>query len=219
VFPRWANYLLPLLLLAAAGGATYVPLVVFLGGSPQTLAVGYKPTQPVPFSHALHAGQLGMDCRYCHRTVEKAAFAAVPPSQTCMNCHTNIKSDSPRLTPIRESYSSGNPVQWKKIHDLPDYAYFNHSAHINKGVGCVTCHGRIDKMEVVEQVKPLSMAWCIECHRNPENNLRPREEVTNMTWDALIDTGKTQSELGSELKKQYNVHDMAYMTSCYTCHR
>ena len=120
---------------------------------------------------------------------------------------------------MRESNATGNPVEWKKVHDLPDYAYFNHAAHINKGVGCVSCHGRVDKMEVVEQVKPLSMAWCIECHRTPENNLRPREEVTNMTWDALIDTGKTQRELGLELKEKYNVHDMAYMTSCYTCHR
>ena len=219
VFPRWANYLLPVLLLAVIGGATYVPVVVMYGASPITTDVGYAPQQPVPFSHALHAGQLGMDCRYCHSTVEKAAFAAVPPTQTCMNCHVNIKGDSPNLAPVRESYATGKPVEWKKVHDLPDYAYFNHSIHVNKGIGCVTCHGRVDKMEVVFQDQPLSMGWCIECHRNPEKHLRPREEVTNMTWDALLATGKTQEVLGLELKKKYNVHDVAYMTSCYTCHR
>ena len=176
------------------------------------------PLQPVPFSHALHAGELGMDCLYCHTTVDKAAFAAIPPTQTCMNCHTAIKPDSPRLAAVRESYATGQPIPWKKVHDLPDYAYFDHAIHVNKGVGCVSCHGRVDKMEVVYQSKPLTMAWCLECHRAPEQHLRPREEVTNMAWMPQV-IGKTQYELGSELKQKYNVHDAAYMTSCYTCHR
>lgn len=219
VFPRWANYLLPVLLLAGLGGATYVPVLLVLGFSPYTTDVGYQPTQPVPFSHALHAGQLGMDCRYCHSTVDQAAFAAVPPTQTCMNCHASIKADSPRLAKVRESFATGKPVEWKKVHDLPDYAYFDHSVHVNKGVGCATCHGRVDKMEVVTQVQPLSMGWCLDCHRAPEKHLRPREEVTNMTWNPQGATGKTQEQLGLELKKQYNIHDATYMTGCYTCHR
>ncbi len=218
MFPRWANYLLPALLILAVGGATYVPVLVTYGFSPTTWAVGYMPTQPVPFSHALHAGELGMDCLYCHTTVDKAAFAAVPSTQTCMNCHTAIKPDSPKLAAVRESYATGQPIAWKKVHDLPDYAYFNHAIHVNKGVGCVSCHGRVDKMEVVYQSKPLTMAWCLECHRAPEQHLRPREEVTNMAWVPEV-IGKTQYELGTELKQKYNVHDSAYMTSCYTCHR
>lgn len=209
---------MPLLLLAVAGGAVYVPTVMYFGLSPLNLDVGYAPKQPVPYSHALHAGQLGIDCRYCHNTVEKAAFAAVPPTQTCMNCHTNIKSDSPLLAPVRESYQTGKSIPWKKIHDLPDYAYFNHSIHVNKGVGCVTCHGRVDKMEVVRQVQPLSMGWCLDCHRAPEKNLRPVEKVTDMAWTPA-DEETTQEQLGFELKQKYNVHDAAYMTSCYTCHR
>ncbi len=218
MFPRWANYLLPALLIFAVGGATYVPVLVTYGFSPTTWAVGYMPAQPVPFSHALHAGELGMDCLYCHTTVDKAAFAAVPPTQTCMNCHTAIKPDSPKLAAVRESYATGQPIAWKKVHDLPDYAYFNHAIHVNKGVGCVSCHGRVDKMEVVYQSKPLTMAWCLECHRAPEQHLRPREEVTNMAWAPEV-INKTQYELGTELKQKYNVHDAAYMTSCYTCHR
>lgn len=218
MFPRWANYLLPALILLGIGGATYVPVLVTYGFSPTTWAVGYMPTQPVPFSHALHAGELGMDCLYCHTTVDKAAFAAIPPTQTCMNCHTAIKPDSPKLAVVRESYATGQPIPWKKVHDLPDYAYFNHAIHVNKGVGCVSCHGRVDKMEVVYQSKPLTMAWCLECHRAPEQHLRPREEVTNLAWVPEM-IGKTQYELGTELKQKYNVHDAAYMTSCYTCHR
>ncbi|MCX5659451.1 MAG: cytochrome c3 family protein [Planctomycetota bacterium] len=209
---------MPLLLLALAGGAVYIPTVMYFGMSPTNTDVGYAPKQPVPYSHALHAGQLGLDCRYCHTTVEKAAFAAVPPTQTCMNCHTNIKTESPLLAPIRDSQQTGKSVPWKKIHDLPDYAYFNHSIHVNKGVGCVTCHGRVDKMEVVRQVQPLSMGWCLECHRAPEKNLRPRDKVTDMTWTPA-EMNTTQEVLGPELKKAYNVHNATYMTSCYTCHR
>src|SRR5437763_878714 len=128
-FPRWANFLLPVALVGAIGGAFYVPVAVGYGGSPRTTAVGYAPVQPVPYSHALHAGKLGIDCRYCHTTVEKTAFAAIPPTQICMNCPSTIQKDSPRLAPIRASFASGKPVEWVKIHDLPDYVFFNHSAH------------------------------------------------------------------------------------------
>lgn len=197
---------------------TYVPLVVGLAGDPNTTDVGYEPVQPVPYSHKLHVDQLGLDCRYCHNTVEKTAFASIPPTATCMNCHSSILTKSPRLEPIRKSYATGKPVKWLKVHDLADYVTFNHSIHVNKGVGCVVCHGRVDKMDVVHQAKTLSMSWCLDCHRAPEKYLRPRDQVTNMTWDPVKDAGKTQLELGMELKKKYNIHNIAYMTSCSTCH-
>ena len=167
VFPRWANYLLPAIVVLAAGGGAVVPAIVGLAFSANTLNVGYAPVQPVPYSHALHVGELGLDCRYCHTTVEDTSFAALPPTQTCMNCHTNIRSTSPLLEPVFKSNQTGEPVPWVKVHDLPDYVYFNHSAHVDKGVSCVSCHGRIDKMRVVRQAKPLSMGWCLDCHRAP----------------------------------------------------
>ncbi len=233
VFPRWANYALPVIVVMALGGAVYVPVAVWLGFSPKTMAVGYAPTQPVPYSHAMHAGQLGLDCRYCHSTVEKTAFAAIPPAQVCMNCHTVIhakdKDGTPnrRLKPVFESFATGKPVEWVKIHDLPDYVFFNHSAHVNHGVGCVSCHGRIDQMDVVQQAAPLSMGWCLECHREPEKNLRPKDQITNMGWKPtdhplaknLTDLPEAQQTVGTALKKEYGIHDSAYMTSCYTCHR
>ncbi|MCC7146290.1 MAG: cytochrome c3 family protein [Phycisphaeraceae bacterium] len=219
MFPAWANYLLPLIFFLGIGGMTYVPMLVSLGASPQTTAVGYAPVQPVAFSHAMHAGQLGMDCRYCHTTVDKAAFAAIPPTQTCMNCHSHIKADSPKIAAVLESYQTGRPIPWVKVHDLPDYSYFNHAAHVNQGIGCVTCHGRIDKMEVVHQQQPLSMSWCLECHRNPEKFLRPRDQVTNMTWNPQVDAGQSQEQIGNQLKQQHNILDAAALTSCSTCHR
>ncbi|WP_428938472.1 cytochrome c3 family protein [Fontivita pretiosa] len=222
VFPRWANYALPAILILVGGAGLYLPTVVGFGGSPKTTDVGYQPTQPVPFSHALHAGELGMDCRYCHNTVEQAGFAAVPATQTCMNCHTNIQRPDPAgnpaatLKPLYESWQSGKPVNWVKVHDLPDYAYFNHSAHVNKGIGCVTCHGRIDQMDVVYQAKPLSMSWCLDCHREPEKYLRPVSEITNMNYSP---PGGDQLALGRQLKQQYGIRDRHYMESCSTCHR
>ncbi len=229
VFPRWGNYLLPLIIVMVVGGGLYAPLVVGLGLSPKTLAVGYMPNQPVPYSHELHVGKLGIDCRYCHNTVEDAAFAAIPPTQTCMNCHTNIRTDSRNLEVVRESWQTGMPIEWVKVHDLPDYAYFDHSAHVNKGVGCVTCHGRVDQMEVVYLHEELSMAWCLSCHREPEKFLRPRDQVTSMTWNPKdhpmfadrpdISVQEAQLELGRKLKVEYRVRDTQYMQSCSTCHR
>lgn len=214
LFPPWANYLLPALVLTIVGGAVYVPMVVGLGASPNTLNVGYMPTQPVPYSHAVHVGQLGMDCRYCHTTVETAGFAAIPPTQTCMNCHEKIMPDSPKLLPVRESNVRGTPIEWVKVHDLPDFAYFDHSTHVNKGIGCVSCHGRVDKMEVVYQDQPLSMGWCLDCHRAPEKHLRPLEYVTKLDWVPTED----QLEMGRRLKKEYNIRDSKYLTNCSICH-
>ena len=235
VFPRWANYLLPVIILSVFGGMTYLPVAMAYGLGPGTLAVGYSPTQPVPYSHALHVGKLGLDCRYCHNTVEKTAFAPLPATQTCMNCHTNIKNpntapkpmtDEDRkkligalnaspLKPVLDSWESGQSVPWIKIHNLANYVYFNHSAHVSHGVGCVECHGRIDRMDVVEQVKPLNMGWCLDCHRNPGPHLRPKDvAVTDMNW-----TRDEKTPSPDELVKSYGIRDVAYMQSCYTCHR
>ncbi len=224
-FPTWLDRLLPVVGGLLAFGALYVGGMLFVGASPWTIDVGYQPTQPVPFSHALHAGKLKMDCRYCHNTVDRAAFAAIPPTATCIKCHrgadengtittTAVRSKSPKLLPVRESYASGNSVLWVKIHDLPDYAYFNHSAHVRRGVACVSCHGRIDKMEEVQQKKPLSMAWCLECHRNPEPNLRPPELVTQMDWTPP--EGQSAEAIGAEIKKNLHIQTKE---NCSTCHR
>jgi menaquinone reductase, multiheme cytochrome c subunit len=219
LFPRWANYLVPAVIVLVLGAGVLVPAVLVLGFHPDTTDVGYQPQQPVPFSHAQHAGTLKMDCRYCHSTVDRAAFAAIPPTQTCMNCHASIKADSPLLQPVRESYTTGTAISWIRVHNLPDYVYFNHAAHLAKGVGCVSCHGPIDQMPVVRQAQSLSMAWCLDCHRAPEKYLRPRDQVTNMKWDPVAVTGKTQAQLGLELKLLYQVEGMDSLTSCSTCHR
>jgi len=211
-FPKWANILRPAVPILVVGGAVYTGLIVWLGFSPKTTDVGYAPKQPVPYSHALHVGQLGMDCRYCHTTVETAAHAAVPPTQTCMNCHSMVRANSEKLIPVRESYATGMPVEWIRVHDLPDYAYFNHSAHVRRGIGCVSCHGRVDTMEVVYQAEPLSMGWCLECHRNPERHLRPLDTVTQMDWVPEED----QEVLGARLAEMYDINPPV---DCNTCHR
>jgi len=216
VFPRWANYLLPAAVVIVLGGGLYVVVALGLGGSAKTLNVGYAPEQPIAFSHKVHAGQLGMDCRYCHTTVEDASFAAIPSTDVCMNCHSLVKQDSPEILKLRESAQSGRPIEWIKVHNLPDYAYFNHAAHVNKGVSCVECHGRVDQMDIVQQVQPLSMSWCLECHREPELHLRPIEAVTNLAWKP---TGKSQEQLGAELSEMLEIHGEMYMQSCSTCHR
>lgn len=182
IFPRWLNHLPTAVALAAPMVGLGAVLALFYWGAPAFTDVGYQPDQPVPFSHRLHAGELGMDCLYCHNTVERAALAAIPPAATCMNCHATVKKDSAKLAPIRESFETGKPVEWVRVHMVPDYAYFDHSVHVANGVGCVDCHGRIDQMEKVTQVKPLGMSWCLDCHRKPEKRLRPVSEVTNMTW-------------------------------------
>lgn len=213
IFPRWTNQLRSLIAVGAAGGGLYAATIVSFGFSPQALSVGYQPTQPVPYSHEIHAGKLGIDCRYCHTGVEVGAHALVPPTQTCMGCHTNILPESEKLVKVRESASTGKPIEWFKIHDLPDYAYFNHSAHVRRGVGCVSCHGRVDKMEVVYQSEPLSMSWCLDCHREPERHLRPLDRITDMEWKL---TEAEQLELGAKLREEYHINPSL---DCSTCHR
>ncbi|HEY6724556.1 MAG TPA: cytochrome c3 family protein [Polyangiaceae bacterium] len=212
MFPRWANKTRQLAGVALGVTPVYLTAFIWYGFSPKTTDVGYMPEQPVPYSHALHVGELGLDCRYCHNTVEQAAVAAIPPTQTCMNCHERVRTDSKKLLPVRASFENNQAVPWIKVHDLPDYAYFNHSAHVTRGVGCVSCHGRVDQMVEVYQHEPLSMSWCIDCHRNPEPNLRPPAEVTNMNWVAPGDP----VEYGKKLAEQNNIDPP---TDCSTCHR
>ncbi|MDD5562390.1 MAG: cytochrome c3 family protein [Thermoanaerobaculaceae bacterium] len=212
VFPKWTNLLRPVLAATLVLVPAYVVVLLAYGASPRTTNVGYRPVQPVPYSHALHAGQLGIDCRYCHNTVEVAAHAALPPTQTCMNCHARIRSTSPKLLVVRESYATGLPIPWVRVHDLPDYVYFNHSAHVRRGVGCVECHGRVDTMDVVTQVHRLSMGWCLDCHRHPEPHLRPPDMVTKMDWVAPEDP----DVYGKTLRQANNINPP---TDCWTCHR
>ena len=211
-FPKWSNILRVGIAVAVVGGLAYAAIIVTFGFSPKTTDVGYAPTQPMAYSHALHVNELGIDCRYCHTTVEEAAHAAVPPTQTCMNCHSMVRTNSEKLTPVRQSYASGMPVEWIRVHDLPDYVYFNHSAHVTRGIGCVSCHGRVDTLEVVYQAEPLSMGWCLECHRNPERHLRPVEYVSQLDWVPQED----QEVLGAKLAE---MHGIKPPVDCNGCHR
>jgi len=211
VFPRWANKTRALAGMLLGGAPVYLTFLIWYGASPKTTDVGYEPVQPVPYSHALHAGELGLDCRYCHNTVEQAAHAAIPATATCMNCHKSVHTKSDKLAPVRASAETGSAVEWIKVHDLPDYVYFNHSAHVTRGVGCVTCHGRVDQMEVVYQHEPLSMGWCLDCHRNPTPNRRPVSEVTNMKWTPPRDARLLAAQLGGR--------PVNPPTDCSGCHR
>ncbi len=174
--------------------------------------------QPVQFSHKHHSGDDGIDCRYCHTSVESAASAGMPPTKTCMNCHSQIWADSPYLEIVRQSWKENKPIEWTRVHDLPDYAYFNHSIHVAKGVGCNTCHGPVDEMPLMYQASSLQMEWCLECHREPERFLRPKKEVFNMKWRP---ENKTEEQLaeGRRLKQEHAVRDKSVMQSCSTCHR
>jgi hypothetical protein len=231
VFPKWHNKV-PLIILGIVG-----PLVTVLaiGGvwyyfSPRFTDVGYRPEQPIPYSHKLHVGELGLDCRYCHTGVEISSHAQVPPSQTCMNCHSAIRTDSPKLLALRESWVNDKPIEWVRVHKTPDYAYFEHSAHIQAGVGCESCHGRIDQMVEVTQAEPLNMGWCLDCHRNPEQHLRPKDKVTVMgykdkTAKQLVADQKAESadqahalilKQGKDLKEANNINPPEH---CSGCHR
>jgi Zn ribbon nucleic-acid-binding protein len=168
--------------------------------------------QPVPFSHEHHVGGLGIDCRYCHTTVENSSFANIPPTKTCMNCHSQIWNQAPMLEPVRQSFRTDTSIRWIRVHDLPDYVYFNHSIHVAKGVGCTTCHGQVNKMPLMWQENSLQMSWCLDCHRHPERFVRPKSEVFSVNWQPPPD----QVEMGRELVKEYKIQSL---TSCSTCHR
>ena len=173
---------------------------------------GVPREQPVPFSHAHHVGGVGIDCRYCHTSVEDSSFAGIPPTRTCINCHSQLFNDSPTLEPVRESFRTGEPLAWTRVHDLPDYAYFDHGIHVKKGVACVTCHGPVDIMPLTWQHESLQMEWCLECHRHPELYVQPRETVMMTDWEPPAD----RAALGLELIERY---DIRTRTDCSTCHR
>lgn len=183
IFPRQLNLLPAVLAVAALAGGIGIVLVFWIYFSPRNLQVGYAPDQPVPYSHRLHAGELGIDCRYCHANVERSQEAMIPPTQTCMGCHNIVRNQSAALAPVRESWETGRAVEWVRVHKLPEHTYFDHSVHLAAGVGCVSCHGRVDQMEVVRIEQPIAMGWCLDCHRNPGPNLRPADQITNMAWE------------------------------------
>lgn len=206
----WARASLVLLLVTLV---TVVLLAYAMGNSPYFTRQTEARHQPVSFSHRHHVESMGIECRYCHYHVEESKFAGIPPTHTCMTCHSQIWADSDYLKPVRESYEKEDPIEWTRVHDLPDFVYFNHAIHVAKGVGCYSCHGRIDQMAAVYQAHDLTMGWCLECHRNPENYLRPRSEITNMAWRA---ESEPQEQLGLRLVEEYQVNPQEH---CYTCHR
>ena len=212
LFPQWTNTLARLSLLGVAGGlATLVALPMLWVRSPLFSGRHQPVTQPLEFDHRHHVSDDGIDCRYCHDGVDRSSSAGYPATSLCMNCHSQVWNKSPMLDPIRASFFTNRPIPWRRVNRLPDFVYFNHSIHIAKGVGCVTCHGRVDQMPAVAQAAPLTMSWCIDCHRSPEARLRPREHITDMTW-----TTPDPVATGRALARQYQVHTRV---SCTACHR
>jgi hypothetical protein len=212
VFPKWANNVPLLLAGALVGLAVLVPPFIWYYFSPEYTDVGYRPIQPVPFSHKLHAGELELDCRYCHAQVERAAVASVPPTKVCMNCHSLVARDSEKLALIRDSLSTGQPMEWVRVHNVPDYAFFDHSVHLRAGVGCSSCHGDIRSMEVVTLMEPLSMGWCLQCHRDPAPHLREPDQITNTTWKPPKDQLAFAAQVIEERK-------LDPPEDCTACHR
>jgi len=214
-------------------GAIFVVAALFWAAaeiqrSPYVTYAGVARPQPAPFSHQHHVAGLGIDCRYCHTSVETSSFAGIPPTKTCMNCHSQIWTNAQMLEPVRESFRSGKSLVWNRVNDLPDFVYFNHSIHINKGVGCNTCHGPVDRMPLMYNYASLQMEWCLECHRAPEKYLRPRDQVFNMRYEqpssdnpVAVDGNEytDQISLGTDLVKKYKLRSVADITSCSTCHR
>jgi nitrate/TMAO reductase-like tetraheme cytochrome c subunit len=206
--------------LAIIGGLA--TMAVWYYFTPKYSRVGYEPVQPVHFQHDIHVGQLGLDCRYCHSYVEVSGHSNIPTTQTCMNCHRDIQKNNPKLQPDRDSWATGQPIAWVKVHNVPDYAYFNHSAHVNRGVSCVSCHGKVNEMNVVYQDQSQSMGWCLQCHRNPENAVRPmaadkagdQSPIFNLDWKPPA--GMTQAELGKKLVKDWKINPPK---DCAGCHR
>lgn len=233
IFNRSANTLarasiLGIVLLLSAVGAALMQLQ----RSPYVTNQHIAPEQPVPFSHQHHAGGLGLDCRYCHTSVEESSFAGIPPTKTCMNCHAQIWTKADMLEPVRNSFYTGQSLQWTRVHDLPDFVYFNHSIHVNKGIGCYSCHGQVDQMPLMYQENSLQMEWCLNCHREPEKFLRPRDTVFDMKYeqpsaehavlveiDGKMRSFTSQIALGKALRDKYHLRSTQDITSCSTCHR
>jgi hypothetical protein len=219
IFPKWTNSLpLVLAVVAALGGAGVAAgVTVYL--TPKYYRVGYQPVQPVPFSHRVHAGQLGLDCRYCHNGVEKSWFANLPGASTCMNCHNQVMKDDPILQIVRDSATNNTPIPWVEVHRMPDYVYFNHSVHVTRGISCVECHGRIDQMDEVRHAKPLSMSFCLDCHRDPAAAIRPPDKVTKLDWQwstNALENAHLQDVNGHQFVHDWKVESLQ---SCSACHR
>ena len=212
IFPKWTNYLPILILIALGGLASGTVFAFWYWGTDKHLVVGYKPEQPIKYSHRLHVNELGLDCRYCHFNVERSPVAGVPPTQVCMNCHKLVKTGSPEIQKLAEYHYAGEPVPWVRVHSLPQYAYFDHSAHVNKGVSCVECHGRVDLMEEVRHEKSLTMAWCLDCHRDPAPHLRDKKLITKLSW-------KPEEDPEIHGKKYFEKYHVNTRTDCSTCHR
>lgn len=215
LFPPSMNIIAKLSLLAVIfilAGLAW--LAYSLIRSPIVTGVGVAKAQPVPYSHAQHVGGLGLDCRYCHTSVETSNTASIPPTETCMGCHAQVATDSPNLQLVRSSLETGQPLAWVRVHDLADYVYFNHAIHVRQGVGCETCHGRVDQMAVVAKTENLQMDWCLECHRFPEKYIRPREAVFTMGWTPPVD----QATLGAQLVVEHGIQ-VDQLTDCSICHR
>jgi hypothetical protein len=213
IFPKWTNKLPGKVIVGALllGAGVTAGLTYYF--TPKYTRVGYQPIQPVAFSHAIHAGQLNIDCRYCHNGVEKSWYSNIPSANTCMNCHNQVLKDDPKLALVRESAQSGKPIPWVQIHKVPDYVYFNHSVHVNRGVSCVHCHGRVDKMDEVYHAQPLSMTFCLDCHRDPAKNLRPPEQVYRLDWAPPKNFAETH---GAKFTHDWKV---AASQNCSACHR
>jgi len=213
IFPRWTNKLPGQVILGAVIVGSTVAAGITYYCTPKYTRVGYQPIQPVAFSHAIHVDQIGLDCRYCHHGVEKSWYSNIPAASTCMNCHNQILAQDPRLALVRDSYNTGKPIPWIQIHKTPDYVYFNHSVHVNRGVSCFHCHGEVHKMEEVRHAQPLSMGFCLQCHRHPENFIRPPEQVFNLNWRT---NAEAQKQLGEKFVHDWNVNSAQ---SCSACHR
>ncbi len=221
IFPRSSN-LVPLKIIVVLGAlATGAFGAFWYYWTPKYTRVGYMPAQPIPFSHKVHAGQLGIDCRYCHSFVETAAHSNIPTAQVCMGCHSQVQKDNPKLAPLREAWETGKSIPWVQVHKTPDHAYFNHSVHVNRGVSCVSCHGRVDQMDVVYHAESHTMKFCLDCHRAPENGLRPLDKVADLGWvptpKGKESVKQAQLDLGNELKKQRDVNPP--VNNCAGCHR
>jgi hypothetical protein len=219
IFPKWTNRLPVMIIIVLLLVGTAVTAGVWYYLTPKYSRVGYQPLQPVAFSHATHVDQVGLDCRYCHNGVEKSWYSNIPASATCMNCHKQVLKDDPRLALVRESEQTGHPIPWVQIHRVPDYVYFNHSVHVNRGISCMECHGQINKMDEVYHAQPLSMAFCLECHRNPSAKLRPLDKITDLNWK-WSDNPTVNAEQ-QRLNGQNFVHDwkVQSLQNCSACHR
>jgi formate-dependent nitrite reductase cytochrome c552 subunit len=220
IFPKWTNRLPRNIIIGALLVSTALTAGVTYYFTPKYTRMGYQPIQPVAFPHSVHVTQLGMDCRYCHNGVEKSWYSNIPATSVCMNCHNQVLKDDDRLALVRESAASGKPIPWVQIHKLPDYAYFNHSVHVNRGVSCVECHGQINHMDEVYHATPLSMSFCLNCHRDPAAHLRPLDKITDLDWHPPGLDARARADNQRQMGEKF-VHDwkVQSLQSCSTCHR